>query len=134
MAELAQERGAKVAIATVDGLEFAEDGKSPSAILATDERGESIKIEATDVIFAAGPWTASVAKTLLGKGASAALEIVPRYLCITFTPALLFDSLRAQPVLHVCYIQTQYCNECALALYGAFHSRRYLRKSGSLPS
>jgi glycine/D-amino acid oxidase-like deaminating enzyme len=125
MAELAQERGAKVTIATVDGLEFAEDGKSPSAILATDEKGESVKIEATDVIFAAGPWTASVAKTLLGKRASAALEIVPRYLCVVFTRALLFNSLRIQPMLYVCHIQTQHSNECALTLYGAFHSRRY---------
>lgn len=125
MVELAQERGAKVTIATVDGLEFAEDGESPSAILATNEKGESVKIEATDVVFAAGPWTASVATTLLGKNASAALEIVPRYLCVAFVHALSFNSLHTQPVLYVCHIQTQYSNECALTLYGAFHSRRY---------
>ena len=125
MAELAQERGAKVTIATVDGLEFAEDGKSPSTILATNERGESVKIEATDIVFAAGPWTASVAKTLLGKRASAALEIVPRYLCVAFARTSSFNSSCAQPVLYLCHIQTQYSNECALALYGALHSRRY---------
>lgn len=102
MAELAQERGAKVTIATVDGLEFAEDDKSPSAILATNERGESVKIEAADVVFAAGPWTASVAKTLLGKRASAALEIVPRYFirCIRthIVVQLIAHSARALPL------------------------------------
>lgn len=77
MVELAQERGVKLTIATVDGLEFAEDGESPLNILATDESGEQVKIQATDVIFAAGPWTSSVAEKLLGKKASAALDIIP---------------------------------------------------------
>lgn len=79
MVELAQEKGVTVTIASVDGLEFSDDGSSPSTILATKENGEPVKIQATDVVFAAGPWTASVAKKLLGKNASAALEIVPRY-------------------------------------------------------
>lgn len=79
MVELAEERGIKVTIATVDGLEFAEDGKTPSAVLATNDAGEQIKIPATDVLFAAGPWTASVAKKLLGKKAGAALDIGPRH-------------------------------------------------------
>jgi glycine/D-amino acid oxidase-like deaminating enzyme len=80
MVELAEERGVKVTIASVDGIEFEEDGSTPAAVLATDDSGEPIKIPATDVLFAAGPWTASVAKKLLGKRANAALDIEPRYI------------------------------------------------------
>jgi glycine/D-amino acid oxidase-like deaminating enzyme len=80
MVELAEERGVKVTIASVDGMEFEEDGKTPAGVLATNDSGERIKIPATDVLFAAGPWTATVAKKLLGRRANAALDIGPRYI------------------------------------------------------
>jgi len=133
MAELAQEQGAEVTIATVDGLEFSEDGKAPSAILSTNEKGEPVKIEATDVVFTAGPWTASVAKKLLGENALAALEIVPRYLCIARVFISSPSSFYFQPVLHICDIQAQHSNHCALALYRIDHFRRRYHKPGGLP-
>lgn len=78
MADLAKEQGVNVTIATVDGIEFAEDGLKPLAVLATDDSGNQVRLPATDVVFAAGPWTASVAKKLLGRRAYAALDIGPR--------------------------------------------------------
>jgi len=76
LAEKAKEAGATVTFALVDGIQFEEDG-SPKAVLATDERGEKLIFPATDVVFAAGPWTGALARKLLGQRAGAAGGIVP---------------------------------------------------------
>ncbi|KZO97935.1 FAD dependent oxidoreductase [Calocera viscosa TUFC12733] len=76
LVDRAKEKGVKVTIAMVDGMEFEEDG-SPKAVLATDEFGEKYSFPATDVVFAAGPWTGIVAKKLLGRRAGAAGGICP---------------------------------------------------------
>jgi glycine/D-amino acid oxidase-like deaminating enzyme len=79
IASLAEERGVHVTIATVDGIKFDKDDIKPSSVLATTDEGIEISIPCTDVLFAAGPWTATLAKKLLGKRASAALDIEPRF-------------------------------------------------------
>lgn len=65
-------------IATVDGVEFSKDQARPVAVLATDEAGNQKRIPATDIVFTAGPWTASLAQKLLGQRAGAALDVQPR--------------------------------------------------------
>ncbi|CCA66858.1 hypothetical protein PIIN_00619 [Serendipita indica DSM 11827] len=76
MVSLAQEKGVKVTIATVTGIEMDGSGL-PTAVIATNDQGERIRVEATDVLFATGPWTASLAKKVLGKRAGSALDIEP---------------------------------------------------------
>ncbi|KZT60437.1 FAD dependent oxidoreductase [Calocera cornea HHB12733] len=76
LVERAMEKGVKVSIAMADGMQFEEDG-SPKAVLATDEFGEKYTFPATDVVFAAGPWTGELAKKVLGKRAGAAGGICP---------------------------------------------------------
>lgn len=80
---LAQEKGVKLTIATVDGIEMDETG-NPCGVLATNDVGERVTIPATDVVFAAGPWTAGLAKSTLRNRASAALDIEPRYISSLF--------------------------------------------------
>ena len=82
LVESAQSRGVKVHIATASGLEFAADSKTPTAVVTTKQDGSQVSIPATDVVFAAGPWTGKLAKRLLGEGAGAAGTIVPRYATI----------------------------------------------------
>ncbi|KAF8610195.1 FAD dependent oxidoreductase, partial [Ceratobasidium sp. AG-I] len=77
LVESAQSRGVKVHIATASGLEFAADSKTPTAVVTTNQDGSQVSIPATDVVFAAGPWTGKLAKKLLGEDAGAAGTIVP---------------------------------------------------------
>jgi len=77
--DLAQEKGAKLTIANAESLEFEADGVTPKCVRAVDEKGETIEIPATDIVLAAGPWTAGLASKLLGKRAGAALDIEPRF-------------------------------------------------------
>ena len=79
MIDLAQEKGVKLTIASAESLEFEADGVTPKCVRAVDEKGETIEIPATDIVLAAGPWTASLASKLLGKRAGAALDIEPRF-------------------------------------------------------
>ncbi|KAG8863392.1 hypothetical protein FRC20_010800 [Serendipita sp. 405] len=104
IAELAQEAGVKITIASVDGLEFDETGIRPTTVIATDDSGQQVKLEATDVVFSAGPWTSSLAKKLLGSKAGAALDIEPSPCStsvifrpsIPLTPHALFTELHLQ--------------------------------------
>lgn len=76
----AQGRGVVVHLAAADGLRFADDGVTLIGVTATrDEDGKHIELSATDVVFAAGPWTGDLAKELLKERAGAAASIVPRY-------------------------------------------------------
>ena len=79
MMDLAQEKGAKLTIASAESLEFEVDNVTPKCVRAVDEQGEAIEIPATDIVFAAGPWTSKLASKLLGKRAGAALDIEPRF-------------------------------------------------------
>jgi len=79
MMDLAQERGAKLTITSAESLEFEADDVTLKCVRAVDEKGETIEIPATDIVLAAGPWTARLASKLLGKRAGAALDIEPRF-------------------------------------------------------
>lgn len=79
MMDLAQEKGAKLTIASAESLGFQADGVTPKCVRAVDEKGETIEIPATDIVLAAGPWTARLASKLLGKHAGAAADIEPRF-------------------------------------------------------
>jgi len=79
MMDLAQEKGAKLTIASAESLELETDGVTPKCVRAVDEKGETIEVPATDIVLAAGPWTARLASKLLGKRAGAALDIEPRF-------------------------------------------------------
>lgn len=69
-----------VHLAAADGLRFADDGVTLVGVTATEnEDGKPIELPATDVVFAAGPWTGDLAKELLKERAGAAAGIVPRY-------------------------------------------------------
>ena len=76
---LAQEKGARLTIASVESLELEADDVTPKHVRAVDEKGETIEIPATVIVFAAGSWTARLASKLLGKRAGAALDIEPRF-------------------------------------------------------
>jgi glycine/D-amino acid oxidase-like deaminating enzyme len=109
--KLAQEKKVKekkvvdVFYATAEGLEFGDDGKV-KCVVAKKKDGGVLKVDATDVVFAAGPWTGKLAKSLLKERAGAAATIVPSK-CSTsivvrtkpdkpLTPHALFTSL-SQP-------------------------------------
>jgi len=86
MMDLAQERGAKLTIASAESLDFEADDVTLKCVRAVDEKGETIEIPATDIVLAAGPWTARLASKLLGKRAGAALDIEPRFVTPFPTP------------------------------------------------
>lgn len=76
--EQAKERGVRVVNGEATGVKFADDG-TPSQVLVTKEAGGAEEaIDATDVVFAAGPWTGKLARKLLGGKAGRAIEIEPR--------------------------------------------------------
>lgn len=77
LADEATTSGVKVTIATVNGIDMDEAG-APSTVSAVTTDGQLIKIPATDVIFAAGPWTGRLALNLLADKAGPAADIVPR--------------------------------------------------------
>ena len=89
MMDLAQEKGAKLTIASAEFLEFEADDVTPKCVRAVDEKGQTIEIPVTDIVLAAGPWTARLASKLLGTRAGAALDIEPRFV----TPFSAFRSL-----------------------------------------
>lgn len=59
---LAEEVG-NVIIAQAESVEFGSDGK-PVAVLARKRDGEEVKLECTDVVVAAGPWSGTLARKL----------------------------------------------------------------------
>ncbi|KAG8695965.1 hypothetical protein FRC09_008825 [Ceratobasidium sp. 395] len=77
LAESAESRGVQIHIATVTKFEFAPDSKTVTGVVATKSDGSEITIPATDVVFAAGPWTGKLARELLGKDAGVAARILP---------------------------------------------------------
>lgn len=70
--------GVKLTIASANGITFDESTGGVSAVSAVTTEGSDLTIPATDVVFAAGPWTGQLAKELLGSKAGAAADIVPR--------------------------------------------------------
>ncbi|EJU05388.1 FAD dependent oxidoreductase [Dacryopinax primogenitus] len=103
LADKCREAGVQITIALVDGIEFADDG-SPRGLRASNEQGETFAFPATDIVFAAGPWTGTLAKKLLGRRAGAAGGIVPSEASTsiimrppsdaTIPPQALFSSIR----------------------------------------
>lgn len=79
MMDLAQEKDVKLTIASAEYLGLEADDATPKCVRAVDENGETIEIPATDIVLAAGPWTAELASKLLGQHAGAALDIEPRF-------------------------------------------------------
>ncbi|KAJ1309828.1 hypothetical protein OPQ81_006593 [Rhizoctonia solani] len=79
LVEVAQSRGVNIHIASASKINFAPDSdKVPIELIATKSDGSEIAIPATDIVFAAGPWTGSLARKLLGaKDAGAAGTIEP---------------------------------------------------------
>ncbi|KAG9010051.1 hypothetical protein FRB94_011028 [Tulasnella sp. JGI-2019a] len=75
IAKAAEEKGVEITIATVTELRDGADGMKEVIAVAND--GEKISFQATDVVFAAGPWTGRLAKQLLGDKAGVAANIVP---------------------------------------------------------
>lgn len=76
IADAAREKGVQITIATVAELHEREDGTKEVVAFADD--GERITFIATDVVFAAGPWTGRLAEQLLGDKAGPAGAISPR--------------------------------------------------------
>ncbi|KAH7340818.1 FAD dependent oxidoreductase [Rhizoctonia solani] len=79
LVEVAQSRGVKVHIgATATKINFAPDSdKTPVELVATKADGSELVIPVTDIVLAAGPWTGSLARKLLGKYAGTAGTIEP---------------------------------------------------------
>lgn len=73
----AQDKGVEISIAEV--MELHPKANGTWEVVATSDQGEKISYSATDVVFAAGPWTGRLAKKLLGKKAGVASQIVERY-------------------------------------------------------
>ncbi|KAL4779988.1 FAD dependent oxidoreductase [Aspergillus varians] len=59
MAKLAEEKGAKVILGSVSGIDYSGDAVK-SVAYTEKETGQTKTIPATDVVVAAGPWTRSV--------------------------------------------------------------------------
>ncbi|CAE6457036.1 unnamed protein product [Rhizoctonia solani] len=79
LVEVAQSRGVQVHLgASASKIHFAPGSdKLPVELVTTKPDGSEIVIPATDIVFAAGPWTGSLARKLLGKEAGAAGTIEP---------------------------------------------------------
>ncbi|KAG8861142.1 hypothetical protein FRB96_003092 [Tulasnella sp. 330] len=75
IAKATEEKGVEISIATVTELHDNPDGTKE--VIAVTNDGERISHCATDIVFAAGPWTGRLAKQLLGDKAGVALNIVP---------------------------------------------------------
>ncbi|KAG8964767.1 hypothetical protein FRC03_001378 [Tulasnella sp. 419] len=75
IAQAAEKQGVQITIANVEELHDVDDGTRE--VIAIDNDGKRISFMATDVVFAAGPWTGKLAKKLLGKDAGPAANIVP---------------------------------------------------------
>ncbi|KAG9022835.1 hypothetical protein FS837_006124 [Tulasnella sp. UAMH 9824] len=75
IAEAAKEKGVQISIATV--TELHDKGNGTREVVAVDDNGGRITFIATDVIFAAGPWTGRLAKQLLGDKAGPAAYVQP---------------------------------------------------------
>ena len=65
---------------------------------AVDEKGQTIEIPVTDIVLAAGPWTARLASKLLGKRAGAALDIEPRFVTPFSAPRSLLTARMVLPI------------------------------------
>ena len=64
MAQLAEEAGAHIVIGAAKKIDYSDDGKEVRGITYTDQQsGEAVKIPATDVVLAAGPWTREIYPT-----------------------------------------------------------------------
>ena len=98
MMDLAQEKGARLTIASAEFLELEADDVTPKCVRAVDEKGETIEIPATDMVLAAGPWTAKLASKLLGKRAGVALDIEPRFVMPFSTPRSLLTAGMLPPI------------------------------------
>ena len=98
MMVLAQEKGVKLTIASAEHLELEADDVTPKCVRAVDEKGETIEIPATDIVLAAGPWTARLASKLLGKRAGAALDIEPRFVTRFSAPRSLLTARMMSPI------------------------------------
>ncbi|KAG8946287.1 hypothetical protein FRC04_011917 [Tulasnella sp. 424] len=75
LADAAKEKGVQISIATV--TELHEKGDGTREVVAVADNGDRITFIATDVIFAAGPWTGRLAKKLLGDKAGPAANVQP---------------------------------------------------------
>lgn len=63
MAELAAEEGAEIKVgAAVKGIKYSFDGNAVEGVTFVDQsnEGQEVTIPATDVVLAAGPWTANI--------------------------------------------------------------------------
>ena len=76
IAEEAHKSGVEITIASVTDLIHLTDGMME--VVAETDEGQREVFHATDVVFAAGPWTGKLANELLGEEAGAAGDIVPR--------------------------------------------------------
>ncbi|KAF8317063.1 FAD dependent oxidoreductase, partial [Clavulina sp. PMI_390] len=91
LVELSKEKGLNVIIGEASGVIFGDDGK-PTGVKISSSDGEEM-IEATDVVFTAGPWTGDLALKLLGEKAGRAAEIEPstKSTSIVVTPDLGYE-------------------------------------------
>lgn len=65
------ENANKVIYAQAEKIEFNAEGR-PSAVIATGKDGQSVKIDCTDVVVAAGPWAGKLMKKLFKEDSSIA--------------------------------------------------------------
>jgi glycine/D-amino acid oxidase-like deaminating enzyme len=121
MMDLAQEKGAKLTIASAESLEFEAGGVTPKRVRAVNEKGEGIEIPATDIVIAAGPWTARLASKLLGTRAGAALDVEPRFV-------MAFPAPRSSLPAGLCPIQ-RVLNLCRVPALSSGHSTRALHRA-----
>lgn len=53
----------KIIYAQAERIETGSDGK-PAAVIAKDKAGNEVKVDCTDVVVAAGPWSGKLVKKL----------------------------------------------------------------------
>ena len=82
LVEDAKTRGLEVIIGEAHEIQSDEEG-SPVSLVVLKEDGTQESVPADDIVFAAGPWTGTLAKKLLGPKAGAAAHIGPRYAPLT---------------------------------------------------
>ncbi|KAF9511936.1 hypothetical protein BS47DRAFT_1486569 [Hydnum rufescens UP504] len=74
----AQDSGVNVTIAKAETIVRNEETKEITGVTAVTRSGEILTIPATDVVFAAGPWTGTITTQMLGeKAAGGAANIIP---------------------------------------------------------
>lgn len=94
LAELAEEKGAKIVIGSATAINLKENGRSIASVQYS-QNGSSTSLEATDIVLSAGPWTSKLfPRAHLKAPRGHSVVVRPSR---NLSPYVLFPSIEAPP-------------------------------------